>query len=343
MKDNKTEPVNIGARIRKARLEASLTIKKLAESAGISPTYLGMLERGEKKPSESVLGKIAKATNAPHGWLSESAADSADAPANARKAEFPVCVPADIVDIPFFLALAVQSVPDMTKEKLAGLLAVSPETIDDIIYGKGYDFAPYWGDCMSSIAKQMDISGVCQKIRNLDRFLLHKQAEKKKECLYALFGRVTRGEYPYYTPTVTNKMESGSLWNEDGVYFDRTVFWKSNNLNGCGEGWHFVFYRFYDITGGIGKYIVKDIMDTQLAYIEKTGERVTLVFESEEVLHLFEDDYSRRQTEKDALAEISPDAEPLPPISLLLVDPDTWEGAGGLIELEDANGLDGCV
>lgn len=50
---------NLGKIIRQRRLMISLTIKELATRSGVSPSYLGRIERGERFPSASVLRKIA--------------------------------------------------------------------------------------------------------------------------------------------------------------------------------------------------------------------------------------------------------------------------------------------
>lgn len=49
----------IGASIRKYRREKSLTIEKLAEKVGVTPKFLGDIERGKKFPSIKTLIKIA--------------------------------------------------------------------------------------------------------------------------------------------------------------------------------------------------------------------------------------------------------------------------------------------
>ncbi|MBK8172791.1 MAG: helix-turn-helix transcriptional regulator [Sandaracinaceae bacterium] len=51
----------IGARIREVRRNAKLTLEALAERAGIDPTYLGGLERGQHNPTVATLQRLAKA------------------------------------------------------------------------------------------------------------------------------------------------------------------------------------------------------------------------------------------------------------------------------------------
>ena len=54
---------SIGKRIREERTGAGLTQLLLSEKIGISDTYLGAVERGEKIPSIETLFKIANALN----------------------------------------------------------------------------------------------------------------------------------------------------------------------------------------------------------------------------------------------------------------------------------------
>ena len=51
----------LGEKIKDLRLACNLTQEELAEKAGISPNYLGALERGEKRPSFTAFIKLANA------------------------------------------------------------------------------------------------------------------------------------------------------------------------------------------------------------------------------------------------------------------------------------------
>ncbi|WP_040766101.1 helix-turn-helix domain-containing protein [Tsukamurella sp. 1534] len=51
----------IGEFIRAQRLAAEVSIRQLAEKAGVSNPYLSQIERGLRRPSADVLGQIAKA------------------------------------------------------------------------------------------------------------------------------------------------------------------------------------------------------------------------------------------------------------------------------------------
>jgi len=54
-------PQDIGSYIRSQREAAQVSVRQLAEKAGVSNPYLSQIERGMRKPSAEVLGQIAKA------------------------------------------------------------------------------------------------------------------------------------------------------------------------------------------------------------------------------------------------------------------------------------------
>lgn len=51
---------DIGAFIRSQRMTAQVSLRQLAERAGVSNPYLSQIERGLRKPSADVLAQIAK-------------------------------------------------------------------------------------------------------------------------------------------------------------------------------------------------------------------------------------------------------------------------------------------
>ena len=67
----------LGQRLRAARLAAGLTQEKVAEQAGISPTYMPRLEAGAAAPSLDVLLQLAAALGVPAGVLLGGAEEGA--------------------------------------------------------------------------------------------------------------------------------------------------------------------------------------------------------------------------------------------------------------------------
>jgi len=59
----------LGQRVRRVRLLRELTQEQLAERADVVNSYVGVIERGEKKPSINTLVKIANALNCSVDYL----------------------------------------------------------------------------------------------------------------------------------------------------------------------------------------------------------------------------------------------------------------------------------
>jgi len=56
---------NIGKRIRKLRKEKGISQEELAWKIGKSPNFIGLIERGKKRPSIETLRKISRVLNVP--------------------------------------------------------------------------------------------------------------------------------------------------------------------------------------------------------------------------------------------------------------------------------------
>lgn len=76
--------VLLGARVRRERLKRGLTQEQLAELSNITPSYIGIIERGDKKLSVETLVKLAVTLNVSTDYL---LSDSLDNPADSRMTE----------------------------------------------------------------------------------------------------------------------------------------------------------------------------------------------------------------------------------------------------------------
>lgn len=63
------EPVHVGNRIKMTRNTLGMTQKKMADKLGVSLNYLSMLERGDRKPSLSIIKKISVMSGTSAGWI----------------------------------------------------------------------------------------------------------------------------------------------------------------------------------------------------------------------------------------------------------------------------------
>ena len=100
---------NVGGRIRKARIEAALTMRELSEKMDVTFAYLGMIERGEKKPSDKVLACVSEVTGVSLDWLQNGGGDGVAEKASKPPQSQPLRV-ADI-DASLFLSLIMREDP----------------------------------------------------------------------------------------------------------------------------------------------------------------------------------------------------------------------------------------
>ncbi|HEX7681185.1 MAG TPA: helix-turn-helix transcriptional regulator [Thermoanaerobaculia bacterium] len=66
------EAAIFGEVVRRVRKEYAWTQEDLAERSGLTPTYVGQVERGDKVPSLTVVLKLARALNVLPAQLMES-------------------------------------------------------------------------------------------------------------------------------------------------------------------------------------------------------------------------------------------------------------------------------
>jgi transcriptional regulator with XRE-family HTH domain len=70
--------MHLGQAIKFCRQQRDLTQPVLAERAGISPSYLSVLEKGKRDPSFSMIEKIARALDVPLSLLIFIATDPSE-------------------------------------------------------------------------------------------------------------------------------------------------------------------------------------------------------------------------------------------------------------------------
>ncbi|MCP3991673.1 MAG: helix-turn-helix transcriptional regulator [Actinomycetia bacterium] len=99
---------DIGQFIREQRTLAELSVRRLADLAGVSNPYLSQIERGLRKPSAEILQQLAKALQVSAETMYVQAgmldADAAGPPAN--------------------LESAIRSAPELTEDQRKALLGV---------------------------------------------------------------------------------------------------------------------------------------------------------------------------------------------------------------------------
>lgn len=173
-----TDLTRIGGRIRQARIDASLTIKELSERIDVSSTYLGMIERGERKPPATLLECIAEATNKPIDWLQNG--DIVDEKGSKPNQSQTPRV-ADI-DAALFLALIMREDPSVSEETVATFLNVDQDALKTILDGT-LKFDPAWKSAFTTLAQRLKIPDILSKLYVIESFLERVEMEKMDSTL----------------------------------------------------------------------------------------------------------------------------------------------------------------
>lgn len=173
-----TDLTRIGGRIRQARIDASLTIKELSERIDVSSTYLGMIERGERKPPATLLECIAETTNKPIDWLQNG--DIVDEKGSKPNQSQTPRV-ADI-DAALFLALIMREDPSVSEETVATFLNVDQDALKTILDGT-LKFDPAWKSAFTTLAQRLKIPDILGKLYVIESFLERVEMEKMDSAL----------------------------------------------------------------------------------------------------------------------------------------------------------------
>lgn len=173
-----TDLTRIGGRIRQARIDASLTIKELSERIDVSSTYLGMIERGERKPPATLLECIAETTNKPIDWLQNG--DIVDEKGSKPNQSQTPRV-ADI-DAALFLALIMREDPSVSEETVATFLNVDQDALKTILDGT-LKFDPAWKSAFTTLAQRLKIPDILSKLYVIESFLERVEMEKMDSTL----------------------------------------------------------------------------------------------------------------------------------------------------------------
>ncbi len=72
--------VNLGSRLRQARLDADMTLRELARTLGVSASFVSQLENGKSQPSVATLYSLAQLLGVSIDRLFEGVGDPAPAP-----------------------------------------------------------------------------------------------------------------------------------------------------------------------------------------------------------------------------------------------------------------------
>lgn len=315
-----TDESTIGGRIRKCRMATNQSIKDFAPHVGITSNYLSMVERGTKTPSATLLRNVADVANVSYSWLLNGEDSQVTTPMEQPSSA--------AVNPQLFLSLVLARSPDMTKETLAMLLMISPETLDGILTGDSVDFVPQWANIFPALAHRMDISAVRRELKTLDGFLAKEEVNAEREALLRALQRhvATLGqEYKISGPIADREMPLADCGEPRTVTASRMTLQNKLPPN---NSWYFDFFPLPATVSG------EDIREILLSHVRfadtlNPPDRLSIVLADRDMYNRFSDcagDYKDRhdQQYEDPTCSSVSDAFPRE-MSLILVDVKTWE------------------
>ena len=267
----------IGGRIRQSRIGSALKQRELAGQLDISSNYLGLVERGAKKPSMALLRCIADITGVSYKWLLTGEADPQEASGGKAGAPAEEAPPvfASNVSPQLIVALALRS-HIYNKETLATFLMVPTETVDRILAGEAVEYNPMWGDIFPVLVHGLDIPAVRQELRTLDAFLARASDSlgrmKLLQSLQAYAnGKPATEDRPRQVYRIAGGVENRvEEYDTEGgepqsVTASRMML---DSDGGPGGKWYFAYYPF---KGAVSKDTIEEVFLQELDYCKGTA------------------------------------------------------------------------
>lgn len=160
-----------GGRVRKARKGSNMTIKELAAAVDMTPNHLGLVERGIKKTSDTLLKRVAEVTGVSLDWLRDGDGNDDSELEDVLVSDFSEDVDYYQIDARLFLTLLMAEDSDVTPANLAFILHTEEKTVDEVLHGEHPSAARKWATGFSALAQRLDIPTVSRKLRALAAYL----------------------------------------------------------------------------------------------------------------------------------------------------------------------------
>lgn len=299
-----------GGRVRKARIDKSLTIDDLSKRIDVSSAYLGMIERGERNPPDQMLTRIAEATGTSIGWLKNGDMDNADdAPKKDDKSPKPDLVQQPLnIDAALFLGLIMREEPSMTEETVATILGIDQDDLKKILDGASeYPFP--WESVFTALAQRVKIRGILKKLCDVKSFFERVDTDKTdfeltrafRECLSEQF----QDEFTPFSQYLNQEgyVDIKESYRSTGYPVRRFVFTQKSTA----ARWTVSLYS--ELSGPPLEQLIGITKDPEEIH---NNENEALVFIEKENFQ-----------EALSYAKLIRDSDCLPRVALMLLDPDT--------------------
>lgn len=325
---NQIDTKTVGGRIRMAKKKCGLKSKELAESAGISPNYIYLIESGRRIPSNELLNRIAEITHVSYEWLKtgEGPQRVYDRQAGSRLAS------PSVPDTQLMLMLLKWQKPQLFPDAVTTMLDVTPETLDRLLDGSA-EYEPRWYHAFSLLAQRMDRDALREAFRSLDEFLAAMQTPGALQKLHTALRSYLDNETGEYKPTKEQpRVEQYELCA--GMKAQIYVLSFSKKTQHGNSHWHFKYVNTESLTDfDKGTDIdyeqremsdeirnsIEEIVFEQLSYLsEKPWDRVTLVVSDASLYDRFYECAARLQSEADESGMAISSDRPL--LDLMLFD-----------------------
>lgn len=153
----KCDENTLGGKIRTARMKKHMKMKQLATQAGITPNYLGLIERGKKTPANDLAIKIANALEITPQELINGTSET--------------CIEMKNVNTSLLLTIILNQSPDITKPMLSTLLMITEKELDDILSGKEHEWNPIWDSILCGLISRIPDGNLIEDLKTLAIFL----------------------------------------------------------------------------------------------------------------------------------------------------------------------------
>lgn len=167
--------MQLGDRIRKCRISTGFNLNDFARTIGVSPNYMGLVERNKKQPSNRLLVKIAEATNVPTNWLLHGGPlQKTSHPAESVLLD-------DTQSIRLFLQLCLMYIPECSTDTFSIILSVPKSTVEDILQGNEFEYTVSMENGLSILAQRLDVPAIQPLFQKLDGYLERVALEKSAD------------------------------------------------------------------------------------------------------------------------------------------------------------------
>lgn len=315
-----------GGRLRDIRLSKKMTLKKFAEYLDTTENYLGLIERGNRVPSQALFKQFASKLGISYDWLMNGDVkqdlNAFYLSARNQRQDYGYLDPIRAINSKLFLALTVMYT-DATPETLANILAVPVDVVKKIPNTNDIETFPDWPDTFPALARQINVSALRHDLHNIDVFLKDEENKGIQRYIYRLISKLkTVEEYAKMLENAKVDVPDWQAYTDTSESMDLCIPITVKDAKRDIPVWHFYCYPRLD---DIDAETTRDIYDSVVDDLEKNEYAISVVLRSSNAYEKFYDLDSKFEGEAGALAELGESAPNRPQINVIRFDDKTDE------------------